>query len=97
MTEKIDTARLRALLTAVGQWAPNGLRAAMLADGYGEGDAELCDAAVNALPALLDRLAALEAVAAAARARCADAVPQWAPELREALRVLDETNDRSRR
>lgn len=34
-------------------------------------------------------LVPLQAVAEAARARCRDAVPQWAPELRAALAALD--------
>lgn len=47
-------------------------------------------AAVNALPSLLDRLEAAEAVVDAARERCNGAVPEWAPRLRAALRRYDE-------
>lgn len=49
-------------------------------------------AAVNALPSLLDRLEAAEAVVEAARERCDDAVPRWAPRLRAALRRYDEVS-----
>lgn len=38
----------------------------------------------------LAAVAALRAVAEAARARCRDAVPEWAPELRAALRAWEE-------
>lgn len=40
--------------------------------------------------ALRAELAALRGVAEAARARCRDAVPEWAPELRAALRAWEE-------
>jgi hypothetical protein len=37
-----------------------------------------------------DPVVKLRAVAEAARARCRDAVPEWAPELRAALAALEE-------
>ena len=47
-------------------------------------------ALLDDLDEALAELAALRAVAEAARARCRDAVPEWAPELRAALRAWEE-------